>query len=109
MGTEIKEKIFQSILKTLANNRVMVKVKDDGIYIRMAGRQNKGECFTLEWGKVYSFLQPSVGGEEEAVDILADEYATKITGKNNNFVVWHNARQSYIAGYNAAILKFKGE
>lgn len=32
----------------------MVKVKDDGIYIRMAGDERKDECFSKEWAKVKS-------------------------------------------------------
>ncbi len=46
---------FKKVLKTLKNNNVMVMVGDDGIYIRLAGDEEKGEAFTKEWAKVYSF------------------------------------------------------
>jgi hypothetical protein len=46
---------FQRVLNTLRNNNVMVQIRKDGIYIRMAGDEGKGECFTKEWGKVKSF------------------------------------------------------
>jgi len=46
---------FRRVLNTLRRNKVMIITKKDGIYIRMAGNANKGECFSLEWGKVVSF------------------------------------------------------
>lgn len=46
---------FEAVLKTLKNNKVMVDTREDGIYVRMAGKPERGECFTLEWGKIYSF------------------------------------------------------
>lgn len=46
---------FKAVLQTLKHNKVMVKTEADGIYVRMAGNENKGECFSLEWGKVVSF------------------------------------------------------
>jgi len=50
-----QQKEFQKVLKTLKSNHVMVSVGEDGIYIRLAGHKDKGEAFTLEWAKVYSF------------------------------------------------------
>ena len=46
---------FRRVLNTLRENKVMVKVEDDGVYIRMAGVEDRGECFSLEWAKVRSF------------------------------------------------------
>lgn len=46
---------FKRVLNTLRENKVMVLTKDDGIYVRMAGDVNKGECFSLEMAKVVSF------------------------------------------------------
>lgn len=46
---------FAAVLKTLKNNSVMVETRKDGIYIRLAGREDAGQAFTLEWAKVYSF------------------------------------------------------
>ena len=46
---------FKAVLQTLKHNKVMVKTEADGIYIRMAGNESKGESFSLEWGKVVSF------------------------------------------------------
>lgn len=46
---------FKAVLQTLKHNKVMVKTEADGIYVRMAGNESKGESFSLEWGKVVSF------------------------------------------------------
>lgn len=46
---------FKRVLNTLRENKIMVDTRDDGIYIRMAGTESKGECFTYEWAKVKSF------------------------------------------------------
>ena len=55
-----KQKIFQSVLKTLKNNKVMVDTREDGIYVRLAGKESLGEAFTLHFGLVYPFYaQPS--------------------------------------------------
>jgi len=45
---------FRRVLNTLRENKVMVKSEPDGIYIRMAGNINMGECFSTEWAKVKS-------------------------------------------------------
>ena len=50
-----KQKIFKSVLNTLKKNKVMVDTKEDGIYIRLAGKETEGEAFTLHWGLVYPF------------------------------------------------------
>lgn len=46
---------FAKVLQTLKNNSVMVDTREDGIYIRLAGKESKNEAFSLEWGRVYSF------------------------------------------------------
>lgn len=55
MGSNSPRDEFNRVLNTLRENKVMVKKREDGIYIRMAGNENKGECFSLEWAKVKSF------------------------------------------------------
>lgn len=55
MGSVSPEDEFKRVLNTLRENKVMVQTREDGIYIRMAGREEKGECFTYEWVKVKSF------------------------------------------------------
>ena len=49
-----KQEAFKRVLKTLKNNKSMVEAREDGIYIRLAGKEQNGEAFTLDWGKVYS-------------------------------------------------------
>jgi hypothetical protein len=49
-----KQEAFKRVLKTLKNNKSMVESREDGIYIILAGKEEKGEAFTLDWGKVYS-------------------------------------------------------
>jgi hypothetical protein len=39
----------------LRNNKIMKADKEDGIYIRMAGDESKGECFSTDFAKVKSF------------------------------------------------------
>lgn len=55
MGSDSPEDEFKRVLNTLRENKVMVQTREDGIYIRMAGSEEKGECFTYEWAKVKSF------------------------------------------------------
>ena len=55
MGSASPEDEFKRVLNTLRENKVMVQTREDGIYIRMAGREEKGECFSYEWAKVKSF------------------------------------------------------
>ena len=50
-----RSSVYKSVLKTLRNNKVMVKTENDGIYIRLAGNEEEGECFSLDWAKVISF------------------------------------------------------
>lgn len=45
---------FRRVLNTLRENKVMVKTEKDGIYIRLAGDQNKGQSFSTEFVKVKS-------------------------------------------------------
>lgn len=49
------EKDFVAVLKTLKANRIMVKTRPDGIYVRLAGDPKKGEAFSLEWARVLTF------------------------------------------------------
>ncbi len=46
---------FRRVLNTLNSNRIMVRGEADGIYVRMAGSIEKGEAFSLIWGKVIDF------------------------------------------------------
>jgi len=55
MGSVSADDEFKRVLNTLRENKVMVRVDDDGIYVRLAGDKKKGEAFSLEWGKVISF------------------------------------------------------
>lgn len=49
---------FIKVINTLNKNKVMVKIGEDGnTYIRMAGDENQGECFSLEWVKVKNIIQ----------------------------------------------------
>ena len=50
-----KEKEFHKVLKCLKNNKVMVNTREDGIYIRLAGRESEGEAFTLHFALAYPF------------------------------------------------------
>lgn len=43
---------FRRVLNTLRENKIMVVTKDDGIYIRLAGDVNKGECWMDNFVKV---------------------------------------------------------
>lgn len=54
-SASLEELEFRKVLNTLRENKVMVKMEKDGIYIRMAGVEERGECFSLEWSKVKSF------------------------------------------------------
>ena len=53
--TSHSEQEFRRVFNTLREKRIMVKKEKDGIYIRMAGDRNKGQAFSLEWGKVISY------------------------------------------------------
>ena len=55
MGSVSADDDFKRVLNTLRENKVMVKIGEDGIYVRMAGDKKKGEAFSMEWGKVVSF------------------------------------------------------
>ena len=55
VGSASTESDFKRVLNTLRNNKVMVQTKEDGIYIRMAGNENNGECFSTAFVKVKSF------------------------------------------------------
>ena len=55
MGSATPRDEFKRVLNTLRENKIMVDTREDGIYIRMAGTESKGECFTYEWAKVKYF------------------------------------------------------
>ncbi len=55
-----REQEFIKVNKTLKGNKIMTKVEQDGIYIRFAGDEKKGEYFTLDWVKVHSFESRSM-------------------------------------------------
>lgn len=46
---------FRRVLNTLRENKVMVDTREDGIYIRLAGYEHKGQSFSTEFVKVKSF------------------------------------------------------
>ena len=46
---------FRRVLNTLRENKVMVDTRKDGIYIRLAGNEEKGQAFSTEFVKVKSF------------------------------------------------------
>jgi len=46
---------FNRVLNSLRENKIMVTTKDDGIYIRMAGNEDAGYCYSTEFTKVKSF------------------------------------------------------
>lgn len=52
---EPNRKEFCRVLNTLRTNRIMVATREDGIYIRMAGEESKGEAFSLEFARVVTF------------------------------------------------------
>jgi hypothetical protein len=55
MGSATPRDEFKRVLNALRENKIMVDTREDGIYIRMAGNESKGECFSYEWAKVKSF------------------------------------------------------
>lgn len=55
VGSASPETEFKRVLNTLRENKVMVQTKDDGIYIRMAGDESKGECFSKDFVRVKKF------------------------------------------------------
>jgi len=54
VGSASLESEYKRVLNTLRNNRIMVQTKEDGVYIRMAGDERKGECFSTDFVKVKS-------------------------------------------------------
>lgn len=60
MNTDVsyKQECFRKVLNCLKNNKVMVDTRDDGIYIRLAGNEDKGEAFTLHFANAYPFDKP---------------------------------------------------
>jgi len=68
-----KEEAFKRVLETLKNNKSMVKAREDGIYIRLAGTESKGEAFSLDWVKVFPLGEKSNTQlfAKQELDILA--------------------------------------
>ncbi len=48
------EKPFLSVLNTINAGKIVVATFPDGIYIRMAGNESKGQVFSKEFVKVLS-------------------------------------------------------
>lgn len=51
------EKPFYRVLNTLSANKVMVVTFPDGIYIRLAGDESKGQLFSKEFARVVTFKE----------------------------------------------------
>jgi hypothetical protein len=51
-STSDSELQFRRVLNTLRENKIMVITKKDGIYIRLVGDVNKGECWMDNFVKV---------------------------------------------------------
>ena len=47
--------VFTRVLNTLRENKVMVSTREDGIYIRLAGDEYKGESFSKTFVRVKKF------------------------------------------------------
>ena len=63
---------FQRVLKTLKGNKVMVDTRGDGIYVRLAGNEDKGEAFTLHWANVYPINNQLKPQAENKPDMVGD-------------------------------------
>jgi len=50
-----QRKAFCRVLNTLRTNKIVVDTREDGIYIRLAGDESKGEAFSLDFARVVSF------------------------------------------------------
>lgn len=50
-----KENEFRRVLNTLRENKVMVITKDDGIYIRLDGDEQRGQSYFEEFVRVKTF------------------------------------------------------
>ena len=52
---------FRRVLNTLRENKVMVVTQPDGIYIRLAGTESKGQSFSNTFVKVKAFSKTYSG------------------------------------------------
>ena len=43
---------YEKVLRTLKNNKIMVKETEEGIFIRLAGVEKRQEIFSLDWVKI---------------------------------------------------------
>jgi len=50
-----RERAYLRVQNTINNGKVTVSVEDDGIYIRLAGDENRGEAFSEKKVKVYDY------------------------------------------------------
>lgn len=99
-----KEKEFQKVLKCLKNNKVVVDTRDDGIYIRLAGRESDGEAFTLHFALAYPF--PKVKTKEEVNESKQTEQFQWTNELVMEFVNFHD-EQKGIHWLSEDIEKFK--
>jgi len=99
-----KEKEFQKVLKCLKNNKVVVDTRDDGIYIRLAGRESDGEAFTLHFALAYPF--PKVKTKEEVNESKPTEQFQWTNELVMEFVNFHD-EQKGIHWLSEDIEKFK--
>lgn len=51
----LKERAYLRVQNTITNGKVFVSVEDDGVYIRLAGDENKGEAYSDKKVKVYEY------------------------------------------------------
>jgi hypothetical protein len=63
---------FNAVLKTIKNRKIMTKVEDDGVYVRLAGSESNGEIFSKEWVKIYPECNASYAKRE--LDILSKSH-----------------------------------
>jgi hypothetical protein len=70
-----KEKYFKQVLECLKHNKVMVDTREDGIYIRLAGSESKGQAFTLHFANAFPYpeLQYQQSSETLSDTVLEKE------------------------------------
>jgi hypothetical protein len=70
-----RTKYFRQVETSLKNNKVMIDTREDGIYIRLAGNNLRGEAFTLHWAKAFPFpeLNPNTDTQVEKEEQIQQE------------------------------------
>lgn len=58
-ATDEEKEIFARVRKSIKNDKVMVQIRDDGVYIRLAGN-DKDEAFTTHWANAFPFCKDKV-------------------------------------------------